>query len=257
MPAAVPRYSSGTTDIEGDTIDGVSVVVDIKTGLDVGHPADNWQGRFYSLCRARVRGASRAEFRVVYVAPSGKHRVESATFDAFDIDSAAIEVTDVYRRAVRVRKAVIETGDFSVSSGDWCRYCPAMTACPAKTALARSALPELTEIRDRLLAMPKDEQAAAYLRAKEIEAVLDVVLEGLKDLAKQEPIPLPGGKELRRLTVVQERLVQARAIDALRERGATDDDIAALYQQTETEQVRVMNQPGVTKAARGRKTKAA
>jgi hypothetical protein len=247
-PATGETEIAGTSDIEGVRIDGVPVVIDVKSGQPVTDAEHNPQLKFFALARHLLTGAPEVEGRIAYVAEDGSVRLDAHVYDAFALESYGDELRAVPGRIAAMRKLVVLGEVPPVSSGDHCTYCPAKPACPRYVALAREVVREAGGIAGadaetipaRLAAMTPEEQGAAWHKAKEVEALLKHVIDALKSLAKQEPIPLPSGKTLRAISVTSSRIVQSAALDMLREKGATEEEIATLYSTHVGEQVRTV-----------------
>lgn len=247
----------GSLDIEGvSTFDGTPVVIDLKSGwLDVTEAEENGQGLFFGAVKALMTGAPEVEFRIAKLLPSGRIVPDVARYSALDLDS----FLDEYESAIgRVRKAreVYESGGVpNVVTGEWCRWCECLESCPAYSALARSMLGDALDIEQRIASLSLAQAGAAWRKAKQIDVVLTRVLDGLKARAKQVALPLGDGKEARAISYSKQSFDKELALELLRDKGASSDEIAALYRSVNVEQVREANVPGAK--ARPRKEKAA
>jgi hypothetical protein len=233
----------GTDDIEGMRIDDVPVVIDVKTGQPVTACCDNPQIKFFARVLQLRTGAQEVEGRIAYVSDDGHVEVDSHTFSAFDLDSFGDDLAEIVRRVASARTRHAAGEVLTVSSGSHCRYCPAMAACPRYTALARTMVGDVEDMTARLGVMTPEQQGVAYEKAKEIEKFLGVVLDGLKELARQNPIPLRSGKFYKETKSHSTHLNTPLALAMLREYGVTDVQIAALYKSTPTFPVKVVNGP--------------
>lgn len=256
-PATPEGWIVGTNDIEGTrTIDGTPVAIDIKSGLEVTAAEENPQIRFHALARHLMTGAPSVEGRIAYVREDGRVFLDAHPFDAFDLQAYADQMADGRDRMRRAVERFAAGEPLAVSSGGWCKYCPAMAACPRYTALARSALPTLQDlvqggdvdaVKARFAVMSVEEQGRAWQIVAEIGRLQETMHDALKALAKQRGIPLGNGKIVREVAGTTSRFNQGRAVEALRKRGATDAEIEALWEEKESSSVRVTNDPSVPK----------
>lgn len=116
--------------------DGSVEVVDWKTGQReyVEPAATNRQVRFLALCAARVYAADRVTVTLSYVDEAGEVANDSHTFDEMDIAAIAAEMAELASKL---------TKDAQPAVGAHCRYCPAVSLCPAtQRALVEVAPPE-------------------------------------------------------------------------------------------------------------------
>lgn len=230
----------GTLDMEGFRADGVPVVEDFKTGQPVDAAAENPQLFFFALVRRALTGANEVEIRIRYVREDGRTYVDRHVADVFELDSFAADLERTASHVCRLHTGV-EKQDVTVRPGSQCRYCPAITSCPAHVALARAMSDEITAIDARIREMTPAERGNAWIKAKMIEGLLEHVITGLRECAIAEPTPLPDGKVLRLIESQRRSFVQADAIALLRRLGATQEQIDECYRATTIEQVRATN----------------
>ncbi len=229
-PPLKPTEIAGSIDIEGMRFDGIPVIEDVKTGrLEVSPAEENSQIRFFCRAKQLLLDAPVVEGRILYIGGDGGVRRDCHEFGAFDLESFQDDLRTMVRGVAEARAARDRGESLSVTSGDHCRYCPAKAACPKYTALARSMLPELRDVASRLQSMTPAEQGRAVLLAKDCERLLGTVMDALKELAREAPIPLPDGRTYRETSYERSDFVRDRAIAELRRRGASDGDIAKLY----------------------------
>lgn len=240
-PALGPNQIAGSDDIEGVRLDDVPVVADVKTGhLEVTACEENAQIRFFCRVRQLLLNAPIVEGRILYVREDGFVRPDCHEFGAFDLESFQDDLRTMVRRVAEARLQYANGEALPVSSGDHCRYCPGKASCPRYTALARAMLPDLTNVAARLASMSPEDQGRAVVLAKDCERLLGAVLDALKELAHSAPIPLPNGKTFKVTEYERNDFSRERAVAALRERGATDEDIAKLYVASTVESVKVV-----------------
>lgn len=241
----------GTLDIEGETESGTPVIDDVKAGyVPVTPVEENGQLRTYAAAKALVTGASEVEARVGYIRVNGRVHLDTHTFTTFDTDSFLDEVEEGIARIDRERRVYLAGGSVDVHPGAWCRYCPAMHVCPAQTQLARAMIPTLEQIRARIAELSLVECGAAWRTAEQAKNILDMVWEALELRAKSEHLPYEPGKVVRASRFERDSFSTADALTLLRQLGATEDQISALYKTIIVESVRVTKDPNAPKAPR-------
>lgn len=267
-PVLGDEWIGGTNDLEGAR-GAVEVVKDVKSGQPVTAAAENAQVLFHALVRREVTGAAVVQGEISYVRNDGDVRPDAHVFGAFDLEHYGDRLRELRDEVMTARARYENDGEVpSVSSGPWCKYCPSKPACPRYTALARAITETAVElfgppfeqkltnearreaVKRRLAVLPPERQAAAWVKARDAEALLEDVTESLKVLAKDQPIKLPGGKELRPTTFQRSDFVQGRALDLLRQLGASDEQIDALYEEHDVTSVRELKDPDAPKLRR-------
>lgn len=223
----------GTIDTEGTRFDGLAIVADTKTGRDVAPVKENWQMRVQALTRATFLGVSEIEARIWYVREDGYVRPDAGHFTSFDLEDAADELEDAAARANEAKAAAASGKRLRVVQGEHCSYCPAFAACPANVDLARTLLPTFGEVPNKLAAMTPSEAGAAYLKWKQIGALYGAIKEGLTAYAHEAPLDLGDGRHVEVGTRSVERFQADAALALLRSKGATNEEIAALYVERE------------------------
>jgi hypothetical protein len=83
--------------------------------------------------------------------------------------------------------------DIAVHSGPWCRYCPCIASCPAKTGLVRVLASSPSTLVDQAAALTPASAAVAYHKVKEAEHILEQIKHSLKLYAETQPINLGEG----------------------------------------------------------------
>lgn len=186
------REIAGTSDIDGVVGDTV-YLRDWKTGHKrLGDPRESWQLRVLALAAARQRGLDKADIGFFYLREDGSFYEDKALLGPMDLADIADEVRALVG-AVRAAQAQYTRGHVpDVNLGPWCDYCASVPHCPGQVALARS-LVRFEEPGE--LTLEKAAEAWAILAA--YDQISERVKKGLREFAKLNPIPLPGGKELR------------------------------------------------------------
>lgn len=181
----------GTADlvrVHGSTV----YVVDVKTGRGwLPRPSESGQLRFLALAFARVYACESAEVGHLRVDGDGRAWLDLDTLDAFELATVRDQLLEA-RAAVTARVV-------APKEGQWCRYCPAFTVCPAKAALACASV-------DVDGPLTRETAAAAWQRIKDVRAVLDRMEASIREYAAREPVPLGDGWELTEVETTRETL---------------------------------------------------
>lgn len=251
-----PDELPGSNDLEGTRIDDVPVIVDLKFGWErVTAAEENAQLHVFAAAKAWMLNVPEVEVRIAYVRPSGKVELDSATIGRLEIDCFADEVEDAIVRSREMRRRYLAGGPVDVNPGPHCRWCGGMENCSAYTSLARSMLSDLSDVEARLTLLTPEQAGNAYNLMARAALILERVENALKARAKQEPIPVADGKVLRAISYPQAKFSQTAAVDLLKTKGASEEELAGLYTIAQVEQVRVTNVPG-QKAPKKKRVKA-
>lgn len=245
----------GSDDIEGMRIDGVPVALDIKTGFErVTACSENAQIMFFALVLMLRTGADEVEGRIAYVREDGSVSIDAHTFSRFDLETFADALEDGHASINAARRVFLAGGAPAVTEGSHCKYCASMSACPAYVSLARTMATDVDSIAGKLETLTDEQAGAAWAKAKAVESLLERVLDALKARARQSPLPTPGGKLVKAIPMKgRESFNHGAAIDMLRTKGASPEEIRGLYRIGEPgEQVREVAAPKLLGAARKR-----
>lgn len=259
LPPDAAEWIGGRADLIGVAA-GHVYVGDFKTGHSrLGPVADNWQLRVNALAAARAYKRTRAKVEILYLRENGDTFRSSAEFGAFDLDLFAAEIQ---QRTLELREMAGHYADnpagLRVSEGEHCRYCPAFNYCPAKKNLIIQLVeaPDETEMAIKAC-LTKENAPEAYRRYKNMKALLDRIGKAIYAYARETPIDLGDGMQLRETAVKRESIDADQAYSFFRERYGQDvADAAVGRKATKTalsEAVRLIGRPkGVTlKALRG------
>ena len=226
-PELAPTEVCGALDVDADAGD-VVVAVDWKTGRgEVTPPEENLQVGIQAYAIAKHRGASSAIGRLAFIDEDGGVTPVEHHFNALDLQRLLERWRNAVRRVHEAAAQHVEGKMPTVRAGTWCGYCPARPHCPAIVAFAKIMLGELEADRVGLEMLTPERQGEAWLRAKTAVKLAEDVLEGLRTIAKDEPIPLPDGKEVRPVMSSRSFVNGKRALELLRQRGLRDEDLAA------------------------------
>ncbi len=232
-----PGELAGTADIVGFLGDvGVPIVIDWKTGHNSVTPAvENLQLHALGLAWATLNRETRCEVRIFY---TGTGKTDRHMMTPDDMTATRKRLADIVRRVQLAEQAVQEGKTPDVTVGSQCQYCPAMVACPAYTGLARAAMlaPEAT--------FTVENAGASWRLAKRAERIIENVLDGLKAIAKREGIPLEDGLMVAGVEQERESFDQAKALELLKAKGATTEELASCKRRLQVVQVREVKMKG-------------
>lgn len=221
-PKTPDEEVTGTCDIDAMHLDGETpVVADAKTGLAVTPCAENWQMRFQSYAKHRTTGAPDVLGRIAYIAENGAVRLDEHLFEPPDHADTLDGIADIFRRVKEVRLDQLQ-----VFPGEWCLYCPAYLACPAKTALVRQLAPELESIDQLVQEMTTQQIGAAWERLEQIKPLVKRLDAALKDAARSQIITLPDGRVLREIEKGKSSINGERALALAQKYGAPAEELA-------------------------------
>jgi hypothetical protein len=241
----------GTLDIMGVRLDGVPVVIDLKTGWgDVAPAKENPQLLFFASVLQTVTRKPAVEVRIVRINAEGQVGYDSHEVTRFDIDSYIDDLCDGFREARDLEAHVDSGGSPDVTVGAHCRHCDSVDWCPAYTRLALAVAGETDALVRAISNLPDDKAGAAWTTARQVETTLGIVLDGLKLRARTRPFPVGEGKVVRETTSSSVSFNVKGSVAMLRALGASDEQVASLYRTTPTHPVRETNDPKAPKAAR-------
>jgi CRISPR/Cas system-associated exonuclease Cas4 (RecB family) len=194
---------AGTADLAG-VIDGVAIVVDLKTGYGkVTHPERNPQLAMLALMAARAWGCDSARIAIIVGRESSEPRWQWHHLECWDLDAIASELIDEARQVAHAVTVVQSGGVPNVNEGEHCRYCPATPVCPAKSHLIRR-LASGAEGDELELLIPLDARTAgiAWERLGMARAMLNRIEAACRAyLEEHGQLELPNGKLLKQVTV--------------------------------------------------------
>lgn len=178
---------AGTLDVAGVTVDE-AVVADWKSGFgqNVTTAAANWQLRIGALAVTRVYSVDRATVAAV-ILRDGDPFWDYARLSEIDLDADEVELRRLKARIDELRVRPVEVSD--THQGPWCRYCPALSVCPAKKAT-------LSALLDQHLwegALNEANVRHVYERLVAIDTVRELMWKTLDEYAEITPIDLGDG----------------------------------------------------------------
>ncbi len=180
-----------TVDVEA-VVDGegTPVELDYKSGQSIGPVAEHWQRRVCSTGLMLFHGASTAISRVAYIWDDGSIHPDGHEFNAFEAEDFCDEMKKAID-AVHAAEAQLYGGEMPTvhPSDDACKYCPALTSCPAHTNFAKAMLGKLQAIEKgpELSALSPEDMLEAWEIAKKAEKISEAVLKSLKAIAAETP----------------------------------------------------------------------
>lgn len=215
----------GTIDLQALSADGEAVVpADYKTGYTrVTRAQENLQLLFAAVCASLVYRKNAAQGAILYPGPDGDQPYfDTAVWDAFDLDAARLRLIALGKRIIAARRAYHEgdptTGEVKqprLVVGKHCRYCPAITTCPAQGRfIARLVHDEEKTLADLRGLINTQTAHLVYNRIKAAKLVLDRAEAVLYAYAANNPIPLSDGRVLGK-TLSERESLDAQATVAL------------------------------------------
>ena len=230
------RAIFGTTD-QVRRVDGVLTVVDWKTGQPLGNDI---QLKFMAACVRRKYGMpDRVDGVYMYLEPDGTWSADPYSYDAFDLE--------VFERQLGQRLLALEGTKApslasDVAEGTWCRYCPSMGQCPAARAHSESALTSAgVDLSFDYSPIIESAEHAAWLykASRLVDPLTETVVRSIKTYADKHGLSVDGKRYVKLL--VEKGSISAPKLEALaRQRGATDEEIAACRSRYTFEQHRLV-----------------
>jgi hypothetical protein len=189
-------------------------VFDWKSRERVTVARDNWQIRAGAMAVMGRHNASTIIGALGYLDDS---ELDAAPFDVFHVVGFWNDLAHMARR-VRSAQAALARGEtLDVAAGSWCKYCPAIPHCPAHTRLAKALLGELEAVDKQIGSLTVEQCGRAWELLKQYDVIAERVKDSIKARARQEFIPLSGGK---RLALVEMKGRQSLDADAVKARYA-------------------------------------
>ncbi len=191
----------------------VAEVDDFKSGHSFVPPAAvNWQLRVGVLAWAAIHGLQRV--RVGITKPGAPRDV--AEHDAFDLASWRDDLSSLRKRLYGAAKTLERGETPRLAVGSWCSYCHSRLHCPAQTAMVRRLGNEPAEwAADMHRQLTPETAGTAWARLELAKKALGEVEAALKGYAKEYPLILPDGRQLRYIESEREVIDAQVAFGAL------------------------------------------
>lgn len=226
--AAMDCEVVGTTDYLGSHL-GIPAILDLKTGQRVTEAKDNYQIKFAAYAVQQLTGAEVVYGGLVYLDELGELAFDVHLFTHEELAGLCGDFESATRRVLSAFAAYEEDGRVELHPGSYCTYCPAVSHCPAKTAVIRSIVPDLDMMTSSVSALTPEQQAYAWSKVKLFKPILEKIEDDLKLIVKAKGIDLPDGRKVRAVEVQKPNAVTVgRLIDELRKRGMTDEEFEAM-----------------------------
>ncbi len=199
--------------------DGMWWVWDWKSRSRVADAADNLQLRAACVAVMKVHALHTVTGAIGYLNDSES---SVASFLAEEDFGPFFELMRGMLGKIERAEAILDSGGVNnVHTGPWCTYCPAVPHCPAQINLAR-AMADLAVLDAPITPA---EAGYAWLRLKKIQAMAETIEASLRLIAKQNPLPLPGGKRLTMVPSQRSSPDAKGALARLKEHGLPTDDL--------------------------------
>ena len=198
----------GTADLMG-VHDSSLHVPDLKRYRAPRSAADSMQLGFYALAGCAALGIDRAVVSFMVPRADGTWHLDVAELDFADLEAMRQRILDVQLRQAEAAGALSHGRSIALTVGDHCTYCKARRGCPAQVAplslamradiegMAHEAPMTYDSIAARVMSLSSEDRGRLYGKAKVASDFLETVLQVLRDDARQQPLPVGGGKELR------------------------------------------------------------
>lgn len=187
---------------------GVWHVDDYKTGREPPS-AGTLQLALGAVCVAKRERASLVRVAIVHINEFGDVRRYERDYDALDLDLVQDKLRSMLVRVSEAR-TMVQTGRMpDVSVGPWCRYCPAMAACPAYAGLAKRMLSG-EDMAQAIAALPLDRVGEAWEQVQRAEILVKSIKEAVKArIVQAGGVDLPDGRKV----CVQEQVRRSVDVD--------------------------------------------
>lgn len=207
-----PNHILGHTDIYRPVSVGENKAIyigDLKSGIAAHVPSvsECLQTGFYALCAARSQQVETAVVEIIRVADSGFVERDSTVLDGWALDAIEAELLDLVGR-VRNAQDVVESGGVPVvTTGNHCKYCPALVNCPAQMKLVRMLASEPVSLeKDIMTALTPKTAPVAYQKYRQAQEILSRIRQALYLYAEEHPIEIGNGMVLGPVSVRSARL---------------------------------------------------
>lgn len=188
---AKPNESVGTIDVLGLTEDAV-VVYDYKTGWrHYDAVEENWQLLSYAIAAALAFNRSHAYIGIIRVPDHADPYFIKGELTRFQLEDGLERLRELNDRIADLRMAQLAGERLRVTTGEHCKFCPAVARCPAIARLQR----RLTSGRGARLPELNEQNAHLYVEAvRRGEVAVEQLKEKLQAYAAVHPIDLGNGK---------------------------------------------------------------
>ncbi len=205
-------------DVVGVSSDHI-YLADYKTGfVQQARVSVHWQMKIMALIVSRVFKKYRVRAEILALRDDGNVWPDMYEFDAMELDEIMLKVLDTLHAIEEMRKIIDELGglpgDFPTHSGEHCRYCPAFSVCPSKINLVRHLATAPETLKDGLALTPENARAA-HFRLNDVEDLVKRLRKQVDDFARETPIDLGDGTELREGETKRQSLDGAIAAEVL------------------------------------------
>lgn len=190
-----------TLDLVGVNLaEGRGAVRDYKSGwARISPTRRNWQMLGGSLALSRVYDLDVVDAQLIYLREGVSIRRDPAIFTPADFAVAAGDLRIFADRAAADRARYARGEHVEPTEGSWCKYCPSLWCCPAKTGLIRSVITP-NALEERIRGPLTDADAVALWHAlKRVEPLLKEGKTRVMALAAIRPLLLettPDGVEV-------------------------------------------------------------
>lgn len=226
------NFEMGTSlDLEGSS--GRPWIRDLKFGTYHSW----WQLTVQAMAICWSTGQAEVDVGFLFIDEDGVGDVEiheeSRVLYLMDLDNAADQLLDAFRRATQLHLDMSKDGPASLPTveGKHCTYCGAYPHCPSKWKLAKAMMGEL-DISASVAAMAPEALGALWKKLGEFEKnQIKKTKDAIKERLRVEgPMPTTEGKAIKLITMAgRDSLDRSATLALLKAKGATREEIDTLF----------------------------
>ena len=175
------------------------VIVDYKTGLIPVDAATSHQLAFLALAAHLHYDTEDVIARIVQIREDATFHFNERGYTAEQLREFAAKLVELQQVIVVFAKWHEEGRTLPVNIGEHCKYCPAITACPASSSIFQKL--QWAESKEHIetwnvAQLSSQEAGALWERLQLIKKALDVQETGLRDYARENALTVSGGKQM-------------------------------------------------------------
>lgn len=174
---------------------GMLRIIDWKSRERVTDVLENWQMRIGTMGATGCEDMGAAEDAEMILGYLDDGEMDTCTVDYMTVSAWWSDLFALRDRLAR------HSDTHQIHEGSWCKYCPAMVSCPAKTQLALAMIGELN-VAGQISELSDEQCGRVWEKARSAKDIVERVIDAVKERARTSPVPLPNGK---RLVLVEQR----------------------------------------------------
>lgn len=200
---------TGTADFVGYS-GVIPVILDYKGRGEVDSPSQNNQLKAYALMEMQGPGMC------MLAIANMTDEYECVNFESALVSHQQMMEFESELNVLKDRRNdyVTNGGTPELFIGAHCRYCPAISNCPAQTNLLKDVA-----MIPRDVAMTQQIAIQAWERKKALENVIEIVDAAIRNYASTSPFNIPGGKRVGPVEVAKDEIDPELALSVMPELG--------------------------------------